>query len=397
MFERGPWQPLLDGESAEAVWQAINGIAEDLRTPPEGTPLTDHPSLGGRCGRAIFFAYLAAAKADEAAAEHADDEFDQAVDAMASQPMQPNLYTGFSGIGWTSEHLDGLLFESDEDEEVSSNDLDEAILKLLELPDRIRDYDLIKGLVGLGVYALEALPRPGARRCLELLLNHLERLAESIDPGLTWHTPPELLPPHQREIYPEGYYNLGVAHGVPAVAALLGEMLAAGVATDRVTPLLEGAMDWILGQELASDARARFPNCIAAGSEPQASRLAWCYGDLGLAASLLLAARGAARSDWEEQAVRIASASAQRPPDTAGVVDAGLCHGSAGLAHLFNRIYQATGNELFASRARYWLDAALTARRPGEGFGGFPSWSSEDLTNPMEMSWIADDGFLTGA
>ncbi|MEM7350096.1 MAG: Lanthionine biosynthesis cyclase LanC, partial [Acidobacteriota bacterium] len=47
--------------------------------------------------------------------------------------------------------------------------------------------------------------------------------------------------------------------------------------------------------------------------------------------------------------------------------------------------------------ARYWLDAALTARRPGEGFGGFPSWSSEDLTNPMEMSWIADDGFLTGA
>jgi hypothetical protein len=37
------------------------------------------------------------------------------------------------------------------------------------------------------------------------------------------------------------------------------------------------------------------------------------------------------------------------------VVDASICHGSAGLAHIFNRLYQATGQSVFRSAAEEWL------------------------------------------
>ena len=48
--------------------------------------------------------------------------------------------------------------------------------------------------------------------------------------GLSWWTPPHHLSPHQRARYTEGCFNLGAAHGVPAVVALL--LLLAGCAQD---------------------------------------------------------------------------------------------------------------------------------------------------------------------
>jgi lantibiotic modifying enzyme len=50
---------------------------------------------------------------------------------------------------------------------------------------------------------------------------------------------------------------------------------------------------------------------------------------------------------------------AARPPDQTGVVDAGLCHGSAGLAHLFNRMYQMTAEPILADAARFWVERTL--------------------------------------
>jgi hypothetical protein len=59
--------------------------------------------------------------------------------------------------------------------------------------------------------------------------------------------------------------------------------------------------------------------------------------------------------------VALAVRSARRPPEDAGVDDACICHGSAGLAHLYHRLYRATGEEELAAAARYWL--ADTLRR----------------------------------
>jgi hypothetical protein len=55
------------------------------------------------------------------------------------------------------------------------------------------------------------------------------------------------------------------------------------------------------------------------------------------------------------------------------IEDAGLCHGTAGLAHLYHRLLQLTGEPVFARAARHWLRATLRLRTPGRGIGGYRS------------------------
>jgi hypothetical protein len=75
-------------------------------------------------------------------------------------------------------------------------------------------------------------------------------------------------------------------------------------------------------------------------------------------------------------------------------VDAGLCHGAAGLGHLFNRLFQATGEPVLAEAARFWLEQALALRRPGRGFGGYEARIRGGDGAP---TWVAEPGLLTGA
>ena len=130
------------------------------------------------------------------------------------------------------------------------------------------------------------------------------------------------------------------------------------------------------------------------GVEVEPCRLAWCYGDAGVATTLLLAARCTGNEDWERQALRIADLAARRSPAAARVRDASLCHGAAGLGHLFNRLYQATGMEELAEASRSWFRHTLEIRHAGKGLGGFFTWAP---AQGHEVTWRLDRGFLTGA
>jgi hypothetical protein len=137
----------------------------------------------------------------------------------------------------------------------------------------------------------------------------------------------------------------------------------------------------------------RFPSYVYPDSKPASSRLAWCYGDLGIAAALLSAARGAAMSSWENEAIRIARSSAVRSFETTRAIDATLCHGAAGNAHLFNRLHQDTGDEELGQAAVEWYERTLQFRRPGEGAAGFSARMS-DPTGKLE--WRPERGMLNG-
>ena len=399
------WQPLLDGDLAARALEAIQAIAEDIPRVPGWLPeaiaadnqLTWRSSLAsGSSGQALFYAYLSLHTGEEPQADLAIELLDQATETLAAVPMTESLYSGFTGIAWVSDHLRGRLFEADED---ANREIDEALLTALAHTPWTGEYDLINGLVGLGVYALEGLPRPTAAACLERIVDRLAERAEETPEGFTWFSPPEALPPHQRESHPEGLYNLGASHGMPGVIGLLGAICAAGVAGAAARPLLTGAVSWLLAQQQAPGAEFCFPHfqapVRAPDTETRRCRIAWCYGDPGVAAALLVAARGAGEPAWERAALETALSAAARPLDASGVQDAGLCHGAAGVAHLFQRMYQMTGEERLAEAARRWFEKTLAFRNPGQGVGGFQSWASGSSSG--NQAWRDDPGLLEGA
>jgi lantibiotic modifying enzyme len=393
-FMSRPWSPLLEGPLADQASQAVQAIADALPFAPSDRG----PSLaGGQAGEALFHAYLALHTADSAAADRAADLLDQAAEALASTPLAPALYGGFPGVAWTMEHLRGRLFEEEDTadgEDDPLREIDEALLAPLSRSPWPGEYDLIGGLVGLGVYALERLPHPTAAAILEQIVNRLDELAERLDGGTAWFTPPERLPDWQREIHTRGVYNLGLAHGIPGVVAVLAGAAAAGVATGRARPLLDSTVSWLLARRYGPEMASCFGTHYAPWESPASSRLAWCYGDPGVAAALLAAARAVGNPEWERQALDVAIAAAERDVATAIIRDAGVCHGAAGLGHLFNRMFQTTGEERLAGAARFWFQQALGMRVEGEEIAGFRAWEVDPQGKGL---WRADPGFLEGA
>lgn len=391
------WRLLFEGEEAAAVYRTLDAIATALA--PSGAQASLAPrGAFDRATAAVMYAYLDRALPGQGHLESAAAALEGAITALNEVEVGPALHDGYTGVGWAVEHLRRQLQNVDHQ---TNDGVDEGALDWLRMDPWKSHYDLISGLVGVGVYAVERLPEPGGAACLERIIDHLAKSAEVQSDGLTWRTRPELLIAPTRKEWPQGLYYLGVAHGVPGVIALLGEAYAVGIARGSVRPLLDGAVRWLLQRRQPEAAGAGFPTVLGPElvSSPRPSRLAWCYGDLGVAVALLGAARRAGEPEWEAAALDLARRAAQRPPEQSGVVDAGLCHGAAGLGHLFNRLFQATGEPLFAASARFWLRRALALRQQDQGIAGYLSYvpaQTVGLDKELGGGWFPDTSFLTG-
>jgi len=154
--------------------------------------------------------------------------------------------------------------------------------------------------------------------------------------------------------------------------------------------LLDGAVCWLLAHLIDTASGPTVPYFVADGADPEPARSAWCYGDPGVAAALLLAARDVGERAWAAAATGLALRAAACPPDQSGVVDASLCHGSAGLAHLFNRMYQMTAEPALADAGRFWVERTLdlcSTAAPGR---------DATLTDAAQPAWNGL-GLLEGA
>lgn len=367
------WRPLLRGAASRKALELAFAVC--------GPPVSgrDHGRAGcrrgqggtnarwsladGAAGEAMLAAALAALPGRAAYAQAANDRMSRALEATRIDERDSSFFSGFPGVAWCGSRLEPGNRSFGE----FCSSADEAAEALVSVPLWEGEYDLVNGLVGYGVYGLDRLPRPSAVRTVREIVRHLARSAEPVDGGLAWRTPARRLPPALGRRRPSGHFDVGMAHGVPGAIAFLAQVVAARLEANVANGLLEGGVAWLLAQE-RRQGESRFPFHVVPGEPAGDCRSAWCYGDPGVAAGLLLAARLAQRPSWEREALEIAWRAAKRDPGSAGVTEAGLCHGAAGLGHVFNRLYQATGDEMLRRTAVFWFEAtlAMMAPRPEE-------------------------------
>jgi class I lanthipeptide synthase len=388
------WLPLLEGSLAASAWESIQGIARALDGPQEFRG-PEHSLVEGRAGLAVFFGYLAMATGDDRASEQAFRTIETIIESVGEGQANPGFLFGFPGIAWTVEHLEGRICEPGEND--LSEGVDEALLEALSSAPEggwYGGHDLMFGLVGLGVYALERLPRPSGREILRLVIDKLEAMSEQHPEGLAWPSSPSDMPPEIRAKYPNGVYSLGVSHGSPGIIGFLGRAYAAGIERRTVRRLLPRAVAWLLSQRLEGGRGSSFANWVSSGPDSGPTRSSWCYGNVGIAPALMTAGRCAGERAWEEVALELAVEAAERPFEDSGVMDGGLCHGAAGVGHLMNRVFQATGDERVRDAARFWFETTLEMRRSGQGLAGYLSY--REAPGDREPSLMTDPGVLTG-
>jgi lantibiotic modifying enzyme len=396
----GGWRPLLEGAPRAQALAAIRDIAAALRRPRFPVRIGDPAdkasyrlSLGsGVSGIALFHAYLAKAGLQADGRDIAEDFLDQAAAGPARHVMTPSLTSGFTGIAWAHAHVRQRVFR--ERDHGGLTEIDEALVALLRRWRWPAKFDVLHGLAGIGVYALDRLPARAGHLMLDLIVRRLDELGERKEGGLAWFTPPEGI-----AHVPEGEFCLGVAHGTAGVMAFLARAARVPAIRKRTLSMLEAATPFVLAQRLRGEGGGGFPAWVTRGGASSGpARLAWCYGDLGIAAALLAGGRATGRPEWQAEAVTLALGAHARSPEHNRVRDATLCHGAAGAGHVFNRLYQATEDARLAEVARHWFARALgDFRRPGQGVAGFLPHGllHADVGDPSPSH--PDSGLLTGA
>jgi len=350
----GAWQPLLEGTDRERALEAAHAIVADLAA-------TDlDPSLyHGHAGVALLHGYRArsgSADSVDAAADHLS-----AAAEMFADERAPWLARGFSGVAFAIAHLSDMV----ETEPDTLPDLDAAIANVVDRDAWSFPWELMVGLLGLGVYGLERAATPAGRAIVERAVGHLAAVADRSPGKATWRVVGGDHPPALWAANPDGFHSLNMPYGVLGAIAFLAAARSIGI--DAEPTLLPDSVAWLRALDRSSD-RHRFPGMVAAGwQEDEPMSRGWCSGDLAVGMALVSAGLAAGDTACVEHGVSIAAHGA-RTGWTEG--DLSLCHGAAGHGHLLNRLAQATGSSELADLARAAYREALAARGDG-GIGGF--------------------------
>jgi hypothetical protein len=216
------------------------------------------------------------------------------------------------------------------------------------------EYDVFRGLTGIAVLLLRHLPDADI---LEPILSHLVRLTYPTSKGLPgwWvaHDPASTVPT------PGGHANLGIAHGITGVLALLAIALRDGVAVDGQADAIQRICACLDRWQQGGEAGPWWPQWITradleSGRVRQLGpgRPSWCYGTVGIARAQQLAAIALGDITRQRLAEQALAACLSDPAQLAYLTEPGLCHGVAG-------VYQTTWR---AARDALTLDVA--ARLP---------------------------------
>jgi lantibiotic biosynthesis protein len=213
-----------------------------------------------------------------------------------------------------------------------------------ELP-RLREFDLIRGLAGLGAYHLHAHPGHQVTRdvlsCLTRLTEPLPGAKDDLPP---WWTGTSPTGEPSRE-FPGGHANLGMSHGISAALAVISIAIMRGVTVPGIEDAARQICSWTDRWQPGDESAPWWPGVITTGQHEAGHidpalrpRPSWCYGAAGTARAQQLA--GLALGDPGRQlAAETAILTVLRDPAELGrLTEPGLCHGTAGLLQAASRI-----------------------------------------------------------
>ncbi len=381
------WMPILNETDSGRVAAKLEEIADTLMNGKDFFESHKLGLLNGRTGMALFFFYYSLYSRKEAHYDFALETISDILDNIDNDRLLPSFTSGLAGIGWLLEHLNQHnILDAETDEMLA--DVDRFLKALMIREIQYGQYDFLHNAIGHAFYFLSRSANPQAREILIRFVDELEKISVT-DPkgGIKWR---DLFSKDSKE---KEIYNLGMAHGMPAIIVFLARMIRKGIAAEKSLHLLKGAVTYLLRQELDREVHACcFPTRIFDGREMHRSRMGWCYGDLGIGMALWQAAEAAKDTQWKEKALDILIYSSKRKElKENSVNDAGLCHGAAGIAQVFNRMFLNTRQEVFKDTAIYWTLETLKMAQFDDGLAGYKCFFNRD-----NLVWATSAALLDG-
>ncbi len=348
--------------------------------------------LAGISGISLFQFYYAKWAGLEEAEDLGISIISEIVDYINKGYSFPTFCTGIAGAGWVLEFLNQQEFiEIDSDDLLSG--LDEYLFEAMIVDIEKENFDFLHGAIGYGYYFLKRYQNTKSsdlknnyKTNLDHLIRSLKKSSKKDENGMSW-----IFDLNDKEGL-RGV-NLSLSHGMSSFINFFSRLYVYNDFKDQVQDLLEDAVHYILSQRNEDvSAPSMFPSWIHEGMEMNVkTRLAWCYGDLGIGISLWRAGKVLDNAEFKKIALQAIKLSTKRKDvKDALMVDAGICHGAFGVADIYNYMKAETNDPIFKDAADYWMDQGLKMAIHETGDAGFMQWRGD------KQKWKNEVNLLEG-
>lgn len=347
---------------------------------------TDTPNLisgglyNGEFGSLIFLSYYSKYKNDSNLETTIHCYVEKLLENLVKCVSSHTFCSGYSGVLYLFDFLkdENLLYI---DYKESQSMIEDYIILSMERDISDNNYDFLHGVLGCGYYFL----KNNNDNVIQCIIDFLFDISIFIEKKNTicWKS----------KIDGKGKkgYNIALSHGMASIILFLSCLIDKGIKNEKIYKLLHGGINYILSQEIdVNKFGSFFPSqSLENGDSISRSRLAWCYGDLGIAYSFWRAGKITSNAILEKKALDMFFYSTKRiSVESSGVVDAGLCHGSTGIAMIFRRMYLNTGCDTYYEATNFWIEKTLNYACFNDGLAGYKTY--------IYPKWELDYSLLTG-
>lgn len=308
--------------------------------------------MGGLAGTALLeFNLFESTKSDE----YFNNAY-ESIDLIVDNINNVNSYTlagGLSGIGWLFENIRKNSFLDIDTNEILA-EIDPVIIDSIFNDLKLGNYDFFHGAIGGAVYLLSKHPSPKIDALLSNILLELDRSKVVDEKGIYWIN---YLKSQRDGIT---VIDFGFSHGLPSILMMLILFFERGINRQLCIGLIGELTRFILSEKLdykIHDSYFPMIKQVYGQKENYGSRLAWCYGDLGVAYALRRA-----NDILNDPVLKVEVediliyASGRRDLKKANIEDAYLCHGISGVSILFERLFGLTKLPQLADASAFWLE-----------------------------------------
>lgn len=277
--------------------------------------------------------------------------------------LMPTYCNGLAGIG-----IGLMLLAENEYVELAAdalNDFDAYLSRAIEVFSIQGNFDLLHDATGIALYftkrsdtAIET-----SREALTAYITSIKKaLVKTTGDDGTEYSWCRMKPDFSQE-----ERNISMSHGLSGIANVLAQIYARHILPKteekKVKEMIEALTRTILAQRIKfTKYRSAFPSYYKSSDEhSRFSRLAWCYGDLGILATLAIIAETTGNSSLSTRIEPLVLAeTTRRRIEQTLVHDACVCHGAAGIYAYFRHASSRFSDCVALHDAeRYWKDYIL--------------------------------------
>ena len=349
--------------------------------------------LGGISGNALFHFYYGRLKEDQRHIDKGSDIIYEIFQRIENGYSYPTFCDGIAGACWTLELLKEEEF-IDIDEDIITEEVDLYLLEHMKKYIKSNDYDFLHGAIGIGFYFFKRYENALDNNSKKLYENYIVELIKAIlenavreDNIIKWKT--EINVGDNKF---EGY-NLGLAHGIPSIINFLSRLSAKSlVFKNIIAENIDFACNFLIASKnKGSEYLASYPNWFLTNEmKSENSRLAWCYGDLGVGYTILYTACKGDNEVLEKFGIDVLNNTVKRKKlENSGVKDPGICHGAFGIMYIYHLLSLKTNNISFQEISQHWAEIALEMAIHNEGIAGFMELN--------DKNWLRNDNLISGA